>query len=420
MNESHELGSDAAWQQVAPHLDTALGELNEGDRDALWLRYFQRKPAREMAILLRTSEEAAQKRVSRAVERLRDAFAKRGVTIGPGGLSVVMSANVIQSAPVGLATTIAATALAGTTAATTATGTAAQAIAMTATQKALITATLAAAVGAGLFQTRQASVLRARVRDLQERRSPLAEQIDQLGRERDDARRQLALARNQNVRANQDSAELLKLRNDVARLQRESKEAARAAEQRQDELRRTLMSIPPVKTFVVTAQTTASWDQGVLTGGWKTPSGKRALVLMTFEPGGDGRQITIHSRIMEFTEEAGESIGLAQYNIDAEKAQGPRPAKVHKLAPEQTQAILKAARDTQGIDVLEAPRVTTLSGNQAQIQAVQTRSMPTGEPFSTGPVLDFIPTVSPDGQSVQVIFSAQLNFLVPQPHIKWE
>src|SRR5947208_4471412 len=127
MNELHE--PDAVWEHIAPHLDQALGELSEADRDALLLRYFQGKSAREMAQTLGTSEDAAQKRVSRAVERLRDFFAKRGVTIGASGLVVVISANAVQAAPVGLAVTIStAAALVGTTIATTV-----ETIAMTAT-----------------------------------------------------------------------------------------------------------------------------------------------------------------------------------------------------------------------------------------------------------------------------------------------
>ena len=80
MNELLSAEPEAAWEHIAPHLDAALGELSEPDRDALLLRYFERKSAREMAQTLGTSEDAAQKRVSRAVERLREFFAKRNVT----------------------------------------------------------------------------------------------------------------------------------------------------------------------------------------------------------------------------------------------------------------------------------------------------------------------------------------------------
>src|SRR5437016_9675110 len=113
MNELLSTEPDAVWEHIAPHLDEALGELGEGDRDAVLLRYFERKSAREMAQTLGTSEEAAQKRVSRAVEHLREYFAKRGITVGASGLVVVITANGVQGAPIGLATTISSAALVG-------------------------------------------------------------------------------------------------------------------------------------------------------------------------------------------------------------------------------------------------------------------------------------------------------------------
>src|SRR5438094_2790859 len=107
MNELLAAEPDISWEQIAPSLDAALGELSDPDRDALFLRYFERKSAREMAQTLGISDDAAQKRVSRAVERLREFFANRGVTIGASGLVVILSTNAVQAAPVGLAATTA-------------------------------------------------------------------------------------------------------------------------------------------------------------------------------------------------------------------------------------------------------------------------------------------------------------------------
>jgi RNA polymerase sigma factor (sigma-70 family) len=104
MNELSE--PDLVWHQIAPLLDAALCELNESDRDAVLLRYFERRSAREMAGTLGISEEAAQKRVNRAVERLRNLLAKRGVPVEAAGLAVAMSCQAVQSAPVGLLTSI--------------------------------------------------------------------------------------------------------------------------------------------------------------------------------------------------------------------------------------------------------------------------------------------------------------------------
>jgi len=58
MNELLANEPDASWEHIAPHLDAALGELNEQDHDAVLLRYFERKSAREMAETLGVSEEA--------------------------------------------------------------------------------------------------------------------------------------------------------------------------------------------------------------------------------------------------------------------------------------------------------------------------------------------------------------------------
>lgn len=158
MNELLSTEPDVVWEKIAPLLDAALGELSESDQDAVLLRYFQNKSAREMAPLLGTTEEAAQKRVSRAVDRVRELLAKRGVTLGAGGLVVVISANAVQAAPAGLAATIssAIVATAITITATTTTATAiTKAVAMTTLQKVLITTTVAVAVGTGIYQTRQ-------------------------------------------------------------------------------------------------------------------------------------------------------------------------------------------------------------------------------------------------------------------------
>ena len=118
----------ADWTEIEPLLDEAMHSLDETDRAAVLLRYFETKSLQEVGQALATTEDAARKRVSRAVDRLREFFASRGVSVGAGGLVVAISANAVQAAPVGLTATISATALAGKVVATTAT---AKAIAVT-------------------------------------------------------------------------------------------------------------------------------------------------------------------------------------------------------------------------------------------------------------------------------------------------
>jgi RNA polymerase sigma factor (sigma-70 family) len=155
----------ADWTQVEPLLDEAMHALEETDRTAVLLRYFENKSLREVGKSLGTSDDTAQKRVSRAVERLREFFTKRGVTVGASGLVLVITANAVQAAPTGLAFSISTTAaLAGTTIATTATTAATKAITVTTMQKILVVAMLATtAVGIGIHHFRPAHDLRYQV-----------------------------------------------------------------------------------------------------------------------------------------------------------------------------------------------------------------------------------------------------------------
>jgi RNA polymerase sigma factor (sigma-70 family) len=106
-----------AWTELAPLLDSAMAELGEADRTALVLRFFENKTAREIADALRTEEAAAQKRVTRALGKLRAIFARRGVTLTTTVIAGAMAANAVEAAPVGLAATVAATATKGAMAA---------------------------------------------------------------------------------------------------------------------------------------------------------------------------------------------------------------------------------------------------------------------------------------------------------------
>jgi RNA polymerase sigma factor (sigma-70 family) len=216
MNELILTSPEASWEQIEPHLDAALGELSDADRDAVLLRYFQKKSATEIAAIFGVSDAAAQKRVSRAVDRLREFFAKHGVTVGTGGL-VVISANAVQSAPVGLAATISAMALTGTAVTTSTIIATTKTIAMTTFQKTLITTTLAVVAGAGVYEAKQAHDARAEAQTLQQQQ---AQQIQQLQNSFADATNRLAdlLAENTNLKSNPHEQELLKLRGEVTQL----------------------------------------------------------------------------------------------------------------------------------------------------------------------------------------------------------
>jgi hypothetical protein len=106
-----ETGPDP-WPQIAPFLDEAVAQLGEDDRNAVALRFYQQKPLEEVGRALGMSATAAQKRVSRALEKLRKFFGKRGVTLSAAAIAGAVSANAVQAAPAALSQMVASSALA--------------------------------------------------------------------------------------------------------------------------------------------------------------------------------------------------------------------------------------------------------------------------------------------------------------------
>jgi len=227
MNELISQESEAGWEHIGRHLDAALGELNEADRDVVLLRYFHRKPASEVAQILGTSEDAAQKRVSRAVERLREYFAKHGITVGTTGLAIVITNNAVQAAPIGLAASIAGTALTGAAAGGTAL-TALKVMSMTKLKLGIVGAIAAAGVAAPLIMQHQSVVrLREENQSLQQQQSQMA----QMAGENERLSNLLAQAKSAQTLPEDQLHELLRLRGEVGPLRRQSNEFARLQEE---------------------------------------------------------------------------------------------------------------------------------------------------------------------------------------------
>jgi hypothetical protein len=151
--------------------------------------------------------------VSRAVERLREFFSKRGVAIGASGLVVVISANAVQSAPLALAAALSSATFAGTTIQTSTAVAAPKAIAIT----------LAATIGTGIYEGRQVSQLREQSLAFHQQQIAMAAQIEQLKRELDKATNQVAVLNDENalLKSGHGFDELLKLRSEVGMLRRQ-------------------------------------------------------------------------------------------------------------------------------------------------------------------------------------------------------
>lgn len=91
--------TQTVWSKLAPALEEAMARLRDRDRDALVLRFFENKSMKEIAGTLGLEERAAQKRVQRALEKLRGSFARRGITFSAVLISGAIAANSVSAAP---------------------------------------------------------------------------------------------------------------------------------------------------------------------------------------------------------------------------------------------------------------------------------------------------------------------------------
>jgi RNA polymerase sigma factor (sigma-70 family) len=104
--------TDPIFDELAPILDDAINRLGEEDRTAILLRFFEERDFRSIGQALGGSENAAQKRVSRALDQLRGLLTQRGVTVSAAALGATITSNAVALVPTGLAGGIAGTALA--------------------------------------------------------------------------------------------------------------------------------------------------------------------------------------------------------------------------------------------------------------------------------------------------------------------
>jgi RNA polymerase sigma factor (sigma-70 family) len=160
----------AEWERVRPILDAALDDLNETDRLAILLRYFQGRSFAAVGVELSLAENAARMRVERALARLSVALSRRGVTSSASALALALANQPVVAGPAGLAAATVAAAL------TPSASTVGFIAFMGTTKVQLATAVAVAAVASAGFvsESRRAAGLRDEVAQLQHDTAPLA------------------------------------------------------------------------------------------------------------------------------------------------------------------------------------------------------------------------------------------------------
>ena len=110
---AHEDHAAAHFAQVAPVLDEAMNQLSSEDQSAIVLRFFERLDFPSVGEALGSTEEAARKRVNRALDKLHELLTARGVTLSATALGTVLAARAVEAAPAAVVASVAQAALAG-------------------------------------------------------------------------------------------------------------------------------------------------------------------------------------------------------------------------------------------------------------------------------------------------------------------
>lgn len=204
-------------------------------------------------------------------------------------------------------------------------------------------------------------------------------------------------------------AEVLRLRGQTAQLRREANDAKAAAAQaaklaEQQAKAATALAQPtndlPFETFTANISPKVMWKQMVVTGGWKTSSGKRVFLLLQPFPSDNGA-VSVRSRFIEVPEQLAGQMGL-------DLGQGVQSFN-GIFSEEQSETLLTTMKKTEGVTMLMAPEVSCLSGQSAQVQNIEAHSAPNGQTYFTGPVIDLVPTISADRQTVELAIDAKIN-----------
>jgi RNA polymerase sigma factor (sigma-70 family) len=212
---------DRDFEQMALVLDEAINELGEEDRKAIVLRFYERLDLRGVGQALGSTENAAQKRVTRALDQLHLLVMRRGVALSLAALGTALSCEAVKAAPVGLAASIVGTVVVGETAGAGTLASITKGFMITKTKFVLIGGLLAGTVAAPLAIQHHAQV------QVQAENAALRQQVDalnQVAAENERLSNLVAQVGTVQPAAPDEKTELLRLRGEVGRLLQESKD----------------------------------------------------------------------------------------------------------------------------------------------------------------------------------------------------
>jgi RNA polymerase sigma factor (sigma-70 family) len=205
------------FEQVRPLLDEAIGSLASDEQAAIILRFFEQRDFRSIGQSIGSSEDAARMRVNRALDKLHALLRHRGVTLSTAALGTALTCQTLTAAPGGLAASVAATALAGTSAASSTTFTFLKLLSMTKAKLTVISAIVIAGAAIPIILQQQANArLRSQIETLQQQRAGLEQ-----SRQENERLTKLKTDASELDRLRTEHNELVRLRGQVAALRQQ-------------------------------------------------------------------------------------------------------------------------------------------------------------------------------------------------------
>jgi RNA polymerase sigma factor (sigma-70 family) len=386
-----ETDSDDRWRQIEPQLDEAMADLRASDHDAIVLRYFENKSLKDVGEALGWSEDAAQKRVARALDRLRVSLLRRGVSVSLTALGVAVTGSAVQSAPAGLAVTAASTAVlsAGVS------GVVPNYVSIMAPAKFKF---IGAAVALGALSVALVAVWKENVA-LRRQAETLRINVASLTRhlEAGPGSNEVTTGGEALRKARLEHLEVLSLRGRVAQLSNELRQQHRPNDGSADATSDQPSEKSDSLLFTAALTNRVSSGHTLAIGGW-TKEGMRGYLLATptVQPGeaaDDEPQIAMQSQVVSAPDSFWQQIGWGPYKSDTRQS-----TLAGVLPPEQVDALLEALRETAGADVSNDSSVTNRSGDRMAISWCMDDEKGAGVLMN----IALYPRITPGGDSVDL------------------
>jgi hypothetical protein len=330
VDSMNELAPASVWQDIEPLLDETMGDLSATDHTAIVLRYFENKSLNEIASVIGASEDAAQKRIARALEHLRKAFARRGVTAPIAAIAGAIAVNAIQSAPAALSSSI-----------TLATLSSAPVGSLPFVVKILGSIHSKVAIAAALIALIAISVTLVRLK-----RSRLPAQSSRSAASAETVATNVidSPSADELLRLRKEHLELLTLRGKVALLAAELRQLKGASNQ--SAMNPALPKADEEDSILFSASltNTVPFSHTMVVGGWTKENARSYLLLtpsLTITNSNPDPKITVKSQIISAPEKFWSDIGWSSYKSDLR-----RSALAGVLNPEQTTLLLDSIQKT--------------------------------------------------------------------------